>query len=66
MRNRRLVTSMALLPRAVKGIRCNHSNVASVKAIPVLTTLAVTSLVTVLGDVGEAAADVAMGAGPTN
>src|ERR1700741_398024 len=28
MRNRRLVTSMALVPRAVRGIRCNHRNVA--------------------------------------
>src|ERR1700739_3243127 len=27
-RNRRLVTSMALLPRAVRGTRCNHCNVA--------------------------------------
>jgi hypothetical protein len=29
MRNRRLVTAMASLPRAVRGIRCHHRNVAS-------------------------------------
>ena len=36
------------------------------KAISVLSTLAVTGLVIVFGDVGEAAADVAVGPGPTN
>jgi hypothetical protein len=37
-----------------------------VKPISVLSTLAVTGLAMVFGDVGEAAADVAMGLGPTN
>ena len=34
--------------------------------IPVLSTLTVTVLIIVLGDVGEAAADVVVGPGPTN
>jgi hypothetical protein len=37
-----------------------------VKPISVLSTLAVTGLVAVSGDAGEAAADVAVGPGPTN
>ena len=36
------------------------------KAISVLSTLAVIGLVVVFGGVGEAAADVAVGPGPTN